>query len=239
MTSDTDSRYRNYDRFYRRDGQQECNASGLYQRYAKNYARQFTSLLPGDRDCAICDLGCANGMLLWFLSSQGYTDLTGVDLNAELIEQGRANVKAEFIVADAVEFLRSGRQFDLIFLLNIVEHIDRDRLVDFATALAGAIKPGGCAVVRTPNMSNIMAAGHLADDFTHCTGLTEQSLTQLAQAAGFAGVTMLNQFAMQNFKGKLKAVCNYLIHKPLWSLRGGTKPRVFYRNLYAVLAKLP
>ena len=237
MTSDTDSRYRNYDRFYRRGDQEEANTTGLYRRYAKNYARQFSSLLPGDRDCTICDLGCANGMLLWFLSSSGYNNLTGVDLNAELIGQARENVLAEFIVGDAVEFLRSGRRFDLIFLLNILEHIDRDRLGDFTTALAGAINPGGCAIVRTPNMSNIMAAGHLADDFTHCTGLTEQSLTQLAQAAGFAEVTMCNQFAMQNIKGKLKAVCNYLIHKPLWSLRGGTKPRVFYRNLYAVLSR--
>jgi len=44
---------------------------------------------------------------------------------------------------------------------------------------------------------------------------------------------------MQNAKGKLKAVCNGVIHRCLWALRGGSKPRVFYRNLYAKLTNSP
>jgi 2-polyprenyl-3-methyl-5-hydroxy-6-metoxy-1,4-benzoquinol methylase len=209
-----------------------------YHKYERDYAKKYGPLLVGDRDRSILDVGCANGMLSAFLKNQGFAEVVGIDLNKELIEKARQNRNIEFVVGDAQEFLqKSGRKFDVIFIFNIVEHIERDRLVDFMTTINHALKPEGFVLVRTPNMSHIMAAGHLADDLTHCTGLTEQSLTQLAHVAGFSKIIMLNQFRMQNFKGKIKAVLNWFIHKWLLYLRGGTKPKVFYRNLYAKIVK--
>jgi hypothetical protein len=86
-------------------------------------------------------------------------------------------------------------------------------------------------------MTNVMSQGSFRDDFTHQTGFTEQSIEQVAKLAGFSAIEMLNQFKMQNFKGKLKAIINWLLHKVLLWLRGGTKCTVFYRNLYVVLRK--
>ena len=226
--------YRDYDRFYSR---RNAGGSDRYSRSARNYARQFGPLLTGDRQRKVLDIGCADGMLVAFLKELGFAEVTGIDINAELIARARTQVDAEFIASDAATFLAQGRTFDLIFLLNVVEHIPRHQLVDFMTRVNAALRPGGFAVVRCPNMSHLMAPGHLADDLTHCTGLTEQSLQQLARSAGFTRVELLNQWRMQNPKGKLKALLSGLLHRYLWWLRGGTRPTVVYRNLYARLLK--
>ena len=234
MATSDSKRYRDYEGFYL---QGQVRDGGLYRKHARNYARQFGALLAGSRERSILDVGCANGLLAGYLKGEGFAEVVGVDVNEALAAQAREHVDGEFVAGDALAFLQGGRRFDIIFLLNVVEHIERDGLVAFMEAVRGALKEGGFAVVRTPNMSHVMAAGHLADDLTHCTGLTEQSLRQLAEAAGFGRVERLNQWRMQNFKGKVKAVLSALLHRFLWWVRGGTRPRVVYRNLYAQLFK--
>jgi len=223
-----------YERFYRQRNPWDETRRG---RLWKDYTRRFGPLLAGARDRRVLDLGCADGRLVAFLREQGFTHVTGVDRDAALIGRARRYSDAEFICADATDFLRTGRRFDIVFLLNLIEHFPRDQLVEFMTLLCRALEPGGFAVVRCPNMSHIMAAGHLADDLTHCTGLTEQSLGQLAQLAGFSRTVLLDQFRMQNAKGKLKALLSWPLHHYLWWLRGGTRPTVIYRNLYAQFIK--
>lgn len=234
MPPERTERYQNYDQFY-----QQRNAAnpGRLRRQQRDYAKKFGPLLTGDRQRTVLDIGCADGALVAFLKVQGFTTVTGIDLSCQLIEQARSRTDAEFIAGDAQQFLAGPRRFDIIFMLNVIEHIERDQLPAFMTAVQNALNPNGFVIVRAPNLSNIMAAGHLADDLTHHTGLTEQSLAQLAQRAGFQETEMLNQFLMQNAKGKLKALLNWPLHRYLHWLRGGTKPKVYYRNLYARLVK--
>jgi len=234
MTSQTKDRYQEYHKFYLRDDKGQADR---YRRQVRDYTKKFGALLTNAPRGSALDIGCATGMLAAFLKEQGFEQVVGVDLSAELIEQARQNVEAEFHVADAGEFLKRGWKYDVIFLLNIVEHIERDQLVEFMTAVYRSLNTGGFAIVRTPNMNNLLAAAHLADDLTHCTGLTEQSFRQLAQVAGFSKVHFLDQFRMQNFKGKVKAILNWPIHKYLFALRGGTKPTIYYRNLYVQMGK--
>ncbi len=233
MTENNQKLYDNYDKFYIKDGGELSNE---FARQARNYQKKFGPVIDNCQKNSALDIGCASGMLAAWLKTKGFTDVAGVDLNERLIEIAAQNVEGKFVAGDAGVYLRNcNKKFDVIFMLNIVEHIERTELCDFMKLIAGALASDGFVIVRCPNMSNLAAAGHLADDLTHCTGLTEQSLTQLADIAGFAGVQMLNQFQMQNFKGKCKAVLNKIIHKIIWSLRGGTKPKVHYRNLYTRL----
>lgn len=159
-------------------------------------------------------------------------------MNEQLIALARSKANAKFVVADAVTFLKAQRNtFDIIFLRNLLEHIAKDKVVEFLGVVNQGLSKEGFVVIRTPNMTNFMSTGNFHDDFTHLCGFTEQSIAQVASLAGFQSVEMLNQFGMQNIKGKLKAVVNFVMHKFLLWLRGGTKCRVFYRNLYVVLRK--
>lgn len=231
----TQPSYQNYDRFYQQ--RNPIDAAKL-QRSFHAWRRQFGPILEGNRKRAVLDVGCGDGRFAVFLLAEGFTNVTGVDLTPGLIETARQQVQAEFHCGDAQDFLCTREErYDIIFLLNLIEHIERDKLVDFMTAVQRALRPGGFAVVRCPNMNCLLAAGHLADDLTHRTGLTEQSLGQLTDLAGFSCLELLNQWRMQTFKGKIKAILSAYHHYYLWWLRGGAKPKVFYRNLYARLVK--
>lgn len=227
--------YSGYDKFYLRDKQTPISA---YQKRCKGFSKKLSQLLAGPHDRKILDLGCGVGFLVYFLKQQGFDNVTGIDLNESLISVAKSKVSAEFIVADGITYLEKQQtQYDIIFLWNVLEHIPKENVTKSLQVLHKSLSDDGFVVVRTPNMTNIMAQGHFCDDFTHRAGFTEQSIAQVAQLAGFSNVEMLNQFKFQNFKGRIKAIINWFLHKALLWLRGGTKCRVFYRNLYVVLRK--
>ncbi len=198
----------------------------------------MSKLLAAPDDRKILDLGCGVGFLVYFLKRQGFVHVTGIDKNENLISIAKSKVNAEFIVDDGITYLEKQKaQYDIIFLWNVLEHIPKENVMKSLRVLHNSLSDDGFVVVRTPNMTNIMAQGHFCDDFTHRSAFTEQSIAQVAQLAGFSNVEMLCQFKFQNFKGRIKAIINWFLHKTLLWLRGGTKCRVFYRNLYVVLRK--
>ena len=58
------------------------------------FRKRFAPLLPARKDAAILDLGCGYGEFVHFLQTQGFTDVSGIDLNETQVEReiGRAHV---------------------------------------------------------------------------------------------------------------------------------------------------
>jgi len=233
--SDSGQPHRGYEEYYLRVNPPD---GGNYARKARGCSRRFARLLDAADISSCLDLGCGTGMLTGFLSRRGYEQVVGVDCNEKLIEVAKSNVEAEFVVDDACRYLETcGRTFDVIFLLDLLEHIHRDDVVELLTKVHVALNGGGFAVVRTPNMNCLQAAGMFYCDWTHVTAFTEGTLFDVAQLAGFSRVEFCNQFRMQNFKGKIRACINAAVIPALMWLRGGKKVKVYYRNLVAQLFK--
>lgn len=99
------------------------------------------------------DVGCGAGLMTEPLSRMGAA-VTGLDAAPENIAAASAHAAAAGLAinyqAGALEDLAaSGAQFDLITCLEVVEHVaGRD---SFFAALAAVLKPGGLAVLSTPN----------------------------------------------------------------------------------------
>ena len=212
--------------------------AGNYQKKARGYARRFARLLDAAEISSCLDLGCGTGMLTNYLCRRGCDDVVGVDCNERLVEMAAGNVRAEFVVDDAAHYLGAcERKFDVIFLLDLLEHIHHDDVVELLMKVQAALNEGGFAIVRTPNMNCLQAAGMFYCDWTHRTPFTEGTLYDVARLAGFSRVVFCNQFRMQNFKGKVRACINAVVVPALVWLRGGRKVKVYYRNLVAQLFK--
>ncbi len=99
------------------------------------------------------DIGCGAGLMAEPLARMGAA-VTAIDAAPENIAAARAHAEAGGLTIDyacvAVEELAAtGAQFDLITCLEVVEHVaGRDA---FFAALAGLLRPGGLAIISTPN----------------------------------------------------------------------------------------
>jgi len=208
-----------------------------YQRKAKGYKRRFARLLDEAHFSSVLDIGCATGMLTNYLCRR-CKDVVGVDCNAALIEVAKRNVPAEFVVDDALHYTATcERTFDVVFVLDLLEHLQRDHTVELLTNIRKILNDGGFAVVRVPNANCIHSMGMFYCDWTHYTPFTERTILHVANVAGFSRVEFCNQFRMHNFKGKIKACINAVLIPLLVWLRGGHKVKVFYRNLVVQMYK--
>jgi 2-polyprenyl-6-hydroxyphenyl methylase/3-demethylubiquinone-9 3-methyltransferase len=99
------------------------------------------------------DAGCGGGLVTEPLARMG-ADVSGLDAGAEVIAVARAHAAAQGLAIDYVcgeigALLDSGRRFDLITCLEVVEHVtDRSR---FINNLFGLLRPGGLLLFSTPN----------------------------------------------------------------------------------------
>ncbi len=206
-----------------------------YERKARGYRRRFAKLLD-ELDPATClDVASGTGMFASYLRRRGH-EVTGVDLNAALVDVARKNVDAEFFADDGCHFMEtSGRKFDFISMLDLLEHVPHEGVVDMLKAARGALNDGGTLLVQVPNMNCLHGAGMFYVDWTHSTPFTERSLEHVARLAGFGRITHCPQFRMQTSKGKIKAMLRGILMPFLLWLRGGHKVKVHYRHLIVEL----
>lgn len=133
------------------------------------------------------DLGCGLGELLYLCKAIGCRRTVGVNLCKEEIETATPFVDATFECAEISDYLRRGGEaFDWIGALNILEHLDKDTLLDVLCLAGERLVPGGVLVAMVPNA--ISPFGNLSRhwDFTHEWAFTPNNFRQLAPLTGFS-----------------------------------------------------
>jgi 2-polyprenyl-3-methyl-5-hydroxy-6-metoxy-1,4-benzoquinol methylase len=151
----------------------------MYKTYFKNVAK----------DAAILDLGCNKGYLLKTLETEGYTDLTGVDLSKKDLEIAASIVpQAAFIADDIFDFLlHSQQKFDVILLKAVIEHVEKSRVIELLQLMSSRLSPTGFVLIDVYNADWLFSHHDRYMDFTHETGFTQESLRQVMMFA-FKGI---------------------------------------------------
>ncbi|WP_239019625.1 bifunctional 2-polyprenyl-6-hydroxyphenol methylase/3-demethylubiquinol 3-O-methyltransferase UbiG [Sphingomonas suaedae] len=143
------------------------------------------------------DVGCGAGLLCEPLARLGAA-VTGVDAAPENIGAARAHAAAAGLSIDyrAGEFERevSGRTFDLVTSMEVVEHVADPAA--FVAGLAAALTPGGLMVLSTPNRTPLSRLAMITvgeglgmiprGTHDHDKFLTPDELTALLEDAGMA-----------------------------------------------------
>lgn len=93
------------------------------------------------KDDRVLDIGCGIGALAYDIAERTGAYVLGIDVNAESIavaNQRFAHPNVSYEVRDAVRDV-SGRQFDVVVLSNVLEHVDER--VDFLRRVVDAVRP--------------------------------------------------------------------------------------------------
>ncbi|MHB1523811.1 MAG: methyltransferase domain-containing protein [Candidatus Dormibacteria bacterium] len=145
----------------------------------------------------VLDIGCATGSFGLALTAERSCQVTGIEVNPQLAEKARTR-GLEVLVADVqaipLRNLVGGRQFDVIILADVLEHLlePRELLIQLHELLAA----GGRVLVSIPNITHVDIQVMLSQDewryrssglldSTHLRFFTLRTFSQMAAVCGF------------------------------------------------------
>ncbi|CAK0781281.1 Methyltransferase domain-containing protein [Gammaproteobacteria bacterium] len=167
-----------------------CSRKHRKQWFSYNYKR----LLPNAPDIKILEIGPGYGELLELLSQDcRYKNVKAIDMSQEVVTYCNQILPGCVEKVDnTVLFLEQHAcHFDLIFMLQVLEHVGKPDVISLLEAAYNSLLPGGKLIIEVPNMANPMIGSYLRyADFTHEVGFTDLSLRYVLQCAGFSQVSL-------------------------------------------------
>jgi 2-polyprenyl-3-methyl-5-hydroxy-6-metoxy-1,4-benzoquinol methylase len=183
------------DAFYSRQAQWHRYESpehvrGLHETRSRYYEWFVRDWLPEDRESTILDIGCGSGQFLYFLRKKGYKHARGIDLDGRQVEIAQAlGLEAEKV--SIFEYLdRSELQFDVVAMLDIIEHFTRDELFPLLEAIVRGMRPGGRLIASVPNAESPDGLRCLYTDITHEMAFTPMSFEEMLFCHGLKLVSL-------------------------------------------------
>jgi 2-polyprenyl-3-methyl-5-hydroxy-6-metoxy-1,4-benzoquinol methylase len=200
--------------------------------------------LPPDKSAQCLDIGCGSGLLLQMLRDAGYSHLSGVDISPQAVAIA-TKLGFKVIQADILGFLRdSHKSYDLIVAFDVVEHFDKDELIELATLILRRLTPKGRFILQTPNALSPWSASVRYGDLTHEWIFDPRCLASTLKMIGF------NDIRIREITPYVHGIFSAL-RWTLWSLirmgcaawnlaeTGATEGNVYTRNMVAVASKPP
>lgn len=130
-------------------------------------------------DARILELGCGTGGNLDLLSRFGKVRAVELDDTARAYAQGRGRVEVvEGSLPDGVPF--EDASFDLIVLLDVLEHVERDR--ESLTRIESLLAPGGRLLLTVPALRMLWSEHD--EEHHHHRRYHRGELVEMVRAAG-------------------------------------------------------
>lgn len=145
--------------------------------------------LPANRNISIADLACGYGRLIYCLKRLGYFNIQGIDISPEQVEIAHKLGLPEVSCQDIEAFLDENKNtFDVLFLIDILEHFNKDRLLNLLDKVNCSLRVKGMVVIHVPNAEAIFGGKARYSDLTHEISFTTQSISQALAVCGFTKI---------------------------------------------------
>ena len=156
---------------------------------ARYYQRDWSKLLPTNKQAKIIDIGCGNGSMVWWLQKIGYAYAEGIDYSDELIEVARNFGIKNVTQADLMDFLITKRDcYDTIILRDVLEHFSKEMILDILMLCHASLKQEGQLILQVPNADTPFFGRIRYGDFTHELAFNKSSLQQLLGVMEFRNI---------------------------------------------------
>jgi SAM-dependent methyltransferase len=153
-----------------------------YSQFKYNYKKFF----PKDYKISLLDIGIGRGEMLTCMKNWGYKNIFGIDISPSTIKFCRSlNLPCKLIKNTPTYLFKHKNSFDVVTLLDVLEHIPKNEMVPFLKSIRFSMRPGGLLIIQVPNLQAADAYLHRYNDITHEFGFIEHSFAQVLLAAGF------------------------------------------------------
>ena len=127
------------------------------------------------------DLGSDNGVISYYLRELGGTWYSA-DLTEDVVDSIRSLVQDRVNLVDGRSFPYADAQFDLVVVVDMIEHLEDDRL--FVSEMHRVLKPGGVLIINAPNLRRFS----LLRAFRNFIGQTDEAHGHLRPGYGIAEI---------------------------------------------------
>lgn len=157
-----------------------------FDRTVKGLKRRFGNWLDVE-GMDVIDLGSGTGELCSLLEASGAKTVVGVNLCQDEIGFAEQYSGATFVCSDVGEYMasRNTSSIDVVFAMNILEHLDKNCLIGLLENIHRVLRPGGVIVAMVPNAVSPFGGMTRYWDFTHQQAFTPSSVMQLSRLCGF------------------------------------------------------
>ena len=143
-----------------------------------------------DKSNHILEIGFGNGNLLGWLRHQGISALHGVEINKILLSTAEEhNLFAYSNIEDAL----SAGPFDIIFALDVIEHLKKDDLINLFQLLSRALRDDDVIILRFPNGDSPFGRINQNGDLTHEMEIGVGNLRMLCQLSQLEIVALTDE----------------------------------------------
>lgn len=209
----------------------------------RQFENNYRHFFPSNSAAALLDIGIGRGEMLSCMKNWGYTNFFGIDISPSTIAFcSSLGLPCEQIENTASWLKGNKKSFDLITLLDVLEHIKKDEIVPLLKTVIDSLKPGGVLIVQVPNMQSPDSQLHRYNDFTHEVGFIENSLRQILQVSGYSKISI--QGFEDSVSPKVREKVRIGLRGLFWmyvrflrKLNGNLSPEILYPVFYAVAFK--
>jgi len=207
------------------------------EQFIFNYKKYFRD----DKNLKVLDIGIGRGEMLSCYKEWGYIDYLGIDISPSTINYCKTlDLKCE-LVNDTQRWLKQNINcFDVITLIDVLEHIKKVDTLDFLKDIKNSLKKNGILIIQVPNLQSPDGQLHRYNDFTHEFGYIEHSLAQVLITVGF------NKFHFGGFEtiigNKIKTKVKRLLRLLYWNyvkfirkITDNINPQILHPVFYSII----
>jgi 2-polyprenyl-3-methyl-5-hydroxy-6-metoxy-1,4-benzoquinol methylase len=224
---------------------ERISSPGMFERkcdYLRhNFARFFG---PGNR---VLEIGPGRGEFLFFAREKGCAFVDVVDRDKGVLEYVREDpiVRHRWqCSAEKIDDLKGDLgEYDRIFLLQVMEHIETQHLQEFLKSLYNRLAPGGKILITVPNGANPLSIVERYSDITHHNLFSENSLRELVELTGLPGAST----EVQGYRIPPNGIINvtriflqwglHLLLKALLVVNGGVYFSIYQPNVTLIVTR--
>jgi 2-polyprenyl-3-methyl-5-hydroxy-6-metoxy-1,4-benzoquinol methylase len=202
------------------------NAFGEYKQAEfkiKQFEYNYKRFFPLNSSAKVLDIGIGRGEMLVCMKYWGYTEYLGADISPSTVNFCKSLGLNCVLVDDTIKWLSDkDSTFDVITLLDVLEHFQKEDVIIFLKNLYKSLKLGGKLIIQVPNLQAPDAQLHRYNDFTHNIGFVEHSLEQVLIAAGILNSKFygFEEIISDNVKIKIQKIVRLLYWKYCRFIRG-------------------
>ena len=148
------------------------NTAKLYKTYLETELKKYP------KNSKVLDYGCGIGLLVNYLN-QYFDNVEGVDASETQVNKAlEKNLNIKHIPIESYkEWIKvNHNKFDIIFLQDVLEHVDKVYQLDFLKELVKTLSNNGIIYIKVPNANNLVGLRWRYIDWEHTSSFTEHSL---------------------------------------------------------------